>query len=251
MIYVFGARGQLGRSLMQLGCEPVFELITDNFNSIKLKQHDVIINAAAKTDSNYCQLNPDEAFKSNAELAGILAKAARNANCSLFHISTDYVFKGDRGNYADFEGINPQQNVYALSKAAGEMYVKAYAIPGFSIIRTAWVFSPYKKAWFDSQKIWNQTGSLTYALDLAQFLIKLADVPKSQRPAIIHYSTVSPVNRTTIAQMSGNTTFEVVQVPADKPKDSSLLQSQICSIHKPMPLGVCLHEYRKAFPVSR
>jgi dTDP-4-dehydrorhamnose reductase len=249
-IYVVGARGQLGQSLVKLGCEPIYNVITDDFNQIKLAQTDVVINAAAKTNGQFCQLNPDEAFESNARLAQLLAKACKKANASLFHVSTDYVFDGRRGQYSDWEGINPGQDIYALSKAAGELYVNAYAIPGTCIVRTAWVFSPFKKAWFDSETIWDQTGSITYGPDLAKFLMRLTRVPKYERPSILHYATLSPVKRSNIAALMGNKSYKLVAVPEGKPRDSSLIISEFCyKIYQPMPIGACVHEYRKAYPL--
>ena len=111
-IIVTGAMGQLGHAVRKLSSgsehsyvftdmnesEDVSRLdITDREAVISMVgDADVIVNCAAYTDVNGAEANESVAMKVNAEAPGILAEAAREAGALLMHISTDYVFGGNR-----------------------------------------------------------------------------------------------------------------------------------------------------------
>jgi dTDP-4-dehydrorhamnose reductase len=103
-------------------------------------QPDVVINAAAYTNVDAAESNPDEAFAVNAEAAGILAGAAAEARSRFIHVSTDYVFDGRAHSpYATTADVGPV-NVYGATKLEGERRV-VVAAPESTIVRTAWVHS--------------------------------------------------------------------------------------------------------------
>ena len=78
-----------------------------------------VINAAAMTDVDACERSPAEAFSLNADVVAALARACAAGGSRLTHISTDYVFDGEKGSYSEEDVPNPN-GVYARSKRAGE-----------------------------------------------------------------------------------------------------------------------------------
>jgi dTDP-4-dehydrorhamnose reductase len=103
-----------------------------------------VINAAAYTEVDQAESEEESAFAVNAQApAQLAAETARNA-IPLIHISTDYVFDGRKGApYFEHDRTAPV-NTYGRSKLAGEEGVRA-ANPRHIIMRTSWVYSPYRK----------------------------------------------------------------------------------------------------------
>jgi dTDP-4-dehydrorhamnose reductase len=85
---------------------------------------DFVIHAAALANIDICEKKPDISHRLNAELPGEVAEACARHNLRLIHISTDSVFDGEQGNYAEDDAPNPQ-SVYARDKLAGELAVAA------------------------------------------------------------------------------------------------------------------------------
>lgn len=81
-----------------------------------------VIHCAAATNVDWCERNPAEAHRTNAEAAGWLAAAAQRADAAFLYVSTDSVFAGDTGDYREEDPPAPV-NVYARSKLAGERAV--------------------------------------------------------------------------------------------------------------------------------
>ena len=102
---------------------------------------DVVINATAFTDVNGAESNRDLAFKLNKSVPEKLAKISAKHGQKLIHISTDYVFDGEKGSeYETNDQPNPL-NVYGESKLAGEIAV-ANNDPDALVIRTSWLYGP-------------------------------------------------------------------------------------------------------------
>ncbi len=100
---------------------------------------DVIINAAALTQVDYCETHEQEACLVNGQGAANLAKAAASCGALLVHYSTDYVFDGlKKDPYLEEDKPNPQ-NAYGRSKLRGEELVKKYCA-NHLIVRTSWLF---------------------------------------------------------------------------------------------------------------
>jgi len=100
---------------------------------------DAILNFAAFTKVDVCESDPEHAFRDNALGPQSLALAARAADAVLLHVSTDYVFDGEKGSpYDELDPPNPL-SVYARSKLAGEAFVRRL-IPEHFIVRTGYVF---------------------------------------------------------------------------------------------------------------
>lgn len=103
---------------------------------------DVIINTAAYTDVDGAEREPHLAIRRNAEGAAALARQAARIGVPIIHLSTVYVFAGDKASaYAEDDPAQPI-NAYGHSKMAGETAV-ADANPRHVILRTGWVYSPF------------------------------------------------------------------------------------------------------------
>ena len=94
----------------------------------------VIINAAAATDVDWCELHREDAWKTNVVGVENLIEAARKVGARLIHVSTDYVFDGNHGPYSEEDKPNPV-SYYGKSKLASENAVRTGGIP-FTILRT-------------------------------------------------------------------------------------------------------------------
>lgn len=99
-----------------------------------------VINAAAYTAVDQAETEPELAYAVNRDGPGHLAAACRQLGIALIHISTDYVFAGDKsGPYLEDDPVSPA-SVYGSSKAEGERLVRE-RLPRHIILRTAWVYS--------------------------------------------------------------------------------------------------------------
>src|SRR5437870_6498954 len=124
-ILVTGAKGQLGYELQQvlsdedlvLANRPDYEL-TDPIlgEKITAQRPDLVIHAAAYTDVDGCEQNPDMAFQVNAIGTRYVAEGAAQAGAKLLYLSTDYVFDGRKTEpYTERDPVNPL-SVYGRSK---------------------------------------------------------------------------------------------------------------------------------------
>lgn len=99
---------------------------------------EVVINTASMTDVDRCERNPELAYASNVEATAHLCRAARSTGAHLIHVSTDYVFDGESGPYAEEDVPNPR-GTYATTKHMAEQAVRVLA-PSWTIARTAVVY---------------------------------------------------------------------------------------------------------------
>lgn len=143
---------------------------------------DVIINCAAYTAVDAAEENEDLARKINADGPRNLAIAAKNAGSTLVHISTDYVFDGEKPlddePYVEANPTNPQ-SVYGITKLEGEKAVKEN-MEQYYIFRTAWLYGDGKnfvrtmlrlsKENKQISVVADQHGSPTYTVDLADII---------------------------------------------------------------------------------
>ncbi|KEF31643.1 dTDP-4-dehydrorhamnose reductase [Marinobacter nitratireducens] len=206
-VVITGADGQLGQCLQdRLSNTPnkVFPLsrrgldITDTeavLDHIVAIDPDVIINAAAYTAVDKAESDTEAAWAVNAKAVENLASAANNVSALFVHVSTDYVFDGSSSSpYKEADPVNPT-GVYGASKLAGEK--AAQQAERHIIVRTAWVFSEYGHNFLktmvrlagerDSLSIVNdQTGTPTYAGDLAAALVHLSEALPAN--GVYHFS---------------------------------------------------------------
>ena len=144
----------------------------------------IIINAAAHTAVDKAEEEVDLSYAINRDGPKYLAQAAQSVGAAILHISTDYVFEGNKvGDYVETDITNPQ-GVYGESKLAGEKAV-AEACDNHIILRTAWVFGEHGNNFVKTMLrlgenrdalniVGDQFGGPTYAGDIANALIQIA-----------------------------------------------------------------------------
>lgn len=147
-------------------------------------QPTIIINAAAHTAVDKAEEEVDLSYAINRDGPKYLAQAAQTIGAAMLHISTDYVFEGNKaGEYIETDTTNPQ-GVYGESKLAGEIAV-AQSCDKHIILRTAWVFGENGNNFVKTMLrlghtrdalsiVGDQFGGPTYAGDIASTLIQIA-----------------------------------------------------------------------------
>lgn len=196
-IFVAGKNGQLALSLMALAEEFGFDIqsfeppeldLTNSdqaYKKVLSEKPDIIINAAAYTAVDAAEENEDLAYAINTHGAEALAKAAATLDVPFLHVSTDYVYPGDKDTpYVESDQTGPS-GVYGASKLAGDETVLKVHNKA-AVFRTAWVYSPYGKN-FVKTMMWlaknrdevgivaDQLGNPTYAHDIAWALLTICD----------------------------------------------------------------------------
>lgn len=102
----------------------------------------ILINAAAYTEVDRAEAEPELALRINAQAVAVMADYARRNNALLVHYSTDYVFDGKRARaYRETDAAHPL-NAYGRSKLAGEQAIAASGCPHL-ILRTSWVYASH------------------------------------------------------------------------------------------------------------
>ncbi|MDD1687140.1 MAG: dTDP-4-dehydrorhamnose reductase [Methanoregula sp.] len=150
-----------------------------------------VINAAAYTDVDGCEDNPDLANAVNGDAPGYLASACSETGAILVHYSTDYIFDGSRMDYREDEVPGPL-SAYGRSKLLGELAIQKNT-KNYRIIRTAWLFGPHGKNFVDTilslskqmpqvKVVNDQVGKPTYTVDLARKTPEII----SREPGIYH-----------------------------------------------------------------
>jgi len=148
---IFGENGQIAFELMRQ--KPAgFEVIaigrhnvdiansTHVRSSIRTHVPNIIINAAAYTDVDRAELEPEIAFAVNATAAAVIAEEAASLGICVVHYSTDYVYDGTSSRpYTEDDAVNPL-NVYGKSKLEGDLAVQRSGAAHL-ILRTCWVYA--------------------------------------------------------------------------------------------------------------
>ena len=157
---------------------------------------DVLINAAAFTNVDLCEKEREQAFQINAEGPRFLAEICRERKAKLIHISTDYVFDGEkREPYLESDPANPI-SVYGESKRAGEENVLAVEDRNL-VVRVSWVFGPDRPSFIDAvikrarteehvDAIADKFATPTYTKDIAEMLPRFFET--DQAGGILHFA---------------------------------------------------------------
>ncbi|AOR26374.1 dTDP-4-dehydrorhamnose reductase [Formosa sp. Hel3_A1_48] len=158
---------------------------------------DYCINCAAYTAVDLAEEQSDLAYAVNAEGPKYLAEVCQKHQVTLIHISTDFVFDGQkRIPYLETDAPNPL-SVYGASKLQGERSIQE-TTEAYFIVRTSWLYSEYGNNFIKTMLrlsetrdeisvVSDQIGSPTYAGDLAEVLIKIV-LSSSISYGIYHYS---------------------------------------------------------------
>ena len=107
-------------------------------NLVKEIQPEIVINAAAKRNTRYCEKNPDEAYKVNVDGTRNIVKACKTINAKIVFISSDQVFDGTKGKYREGDKVNPL-NTYGKQKAMAEKIIKNN-LDNWLIIRASYIY---------------------------------------------------------------------------------------------------------------
>jgi len=195
-VLITGANGQLGREVTkqfseldaQLILTDVKELDITNskmvYKFVKDERPDIIVNCAAHTLVDKCEVEIESAYRINAIGPKNLAQAAYSIGAEIVQISTDYVFQGEEDIIlTEFDKPNPQ-TIYGKTKLEGENFVKVLN-PKHYILRTAWLYGDGNnfvksilKLCEDRPQIKvvnDQRGTPTSTVDLARVIINLVN----------------------------------------------------------------------------
>jgi dTDP-4-dehydrorhamnose reductase len=208
-ILVTGRAGQLVTSLAERAAHngrtelitcgrPEFDLEHPETisRSLEALQPDLVVNAAAYTAVDRAESDAELAFAINRDGAAEMARVANSRGVPLVHISTDYVFDGNKPNpYTELDEPVPL-SVYGRSKLEGERAVMA-AHPEALVLRTSWLFSPFGCNFVKTMLrvgaerrrlriVRDQIGNPTSALDLAAAILEIAPVLLRERGGLYH-----------------------------------------------------------------
>ncbi len=269
---VVGASGFLGSFLKRgLGADGVSSHAYENDYIVDMRKtdstlsffskqrYDVVINCAGFTNVDNCEKEPESAFLSNAKLVENIAQAGKTSGFKLIHISTDYVFDGEHGNYREVDFPNPI-NEYGKSKLIGE---KAVDLNRDVILR---ISTPFGKNWSRRKKtfmeyvmenlshgkkisvVTDQFTNPTYIADVLRF-IKAGS--KKGFAGIFHLGVKDRVSRYEFAlavaerfslnaELIGKAKLSDLKFTAKRPRDTSFNLYKVGNILKIQDLGSSL-----------
>ncbi|MDQ2919440.1 MAG: dTDP-4-dehydrorhamnose reductase [Verrucomicrobiota bacterium] len=207
-IVVLGAGGRLGAALVK-SFATKFNVAAFDHRQLDLADHaalektigdcdfEVAINCAAMTNVDLCESQRERAFAINAEAPRRLAEICARKKAKLIHLSTDYVFDGEKRTPYDEEDAADPISVYGESKLAGEQNVLA-ADPSHLVVRVSWVFGPERASFIDGviqrarsedrvEAIDDKISAPTYTADLAEVLPRFFERTPSFS-GLLHFS---------------------------------------------------------------
>lgn len=195
-VLVLGAKGMVGSALMD-ALSPRFDVIglghdelditaeRDTLQTVGEIRPRIVIHAAAYTDVDGCETDPDQAFRVNSQGTLYVARACRDIGARLVYMSTDYVFDGKGSRpYTEEDPVNPI-NVYGRSKLEGERNVQRI-LDEFTIVRSQWLFGERGKSFVTTilnlagqgkplSIVQDQIGSPTYVVDVGRAIFRLLE----------------------------------------------------------------------------
>jgi len=236
-ILITGHKGQLGKALRQVLTED--ELLGLDLPEVDIGdpatvidavgafRPDVVIHAAAMTDVDGCERNPELAYRINALGTQNIALACGRSGAAMVHVSTNDVFDGRLGRaYYEWDTPSPQ-SVYARSKAAAEFYVRSL-LHRFYIVRTAWLYARGGSNFVSKiiaaadrlgalRVVTDEVSSPTYAPDLAQAIAQLV---VTGHYGIYHFTNSGTCSRyewaCKILELSGRGSVPVEPITSDQ-----------------------------------
>jgi dTDP-4-dehydrorhamnose reductase len=280
-ILVTGASGLLGNRLVELALQKGHDVISGYKDHVPLygkpmafdltqstgvrrvfsEVHpDVVINAAAMTDVDKCELEDEAAFAANSKAVSNIVNAAKETESFLVQVSTDYVFDGERGGYSEHDEAHPV-NKYGESKLEGEKAVmNGLDKDMWSIARSSVVYgwgraSRPNAATFVYERlsrgesvriVRDQFSSPTLNTSLSSMLIEIAE---RELPGIIHAAGATRLNRFDFAVGLAKTfgldasliraiQAKDLQWKARRPTDSSLNVGKAQKLLRSAPLSI-------------
>lgn len=197
-ILITGANGQLGNEMRIVSKGSADRYIFTDVEELDItdpeaidkcvKDYDIniIVNCAGYTNVEKAEDDAAAAELLNAKAVEYLARVCKDNDATLIHISTDYVFGGNEGNTPRTEREQPNPTgVYGMTKLKGENAVRHIGCRHI-IIRTAWLYSEFGNNFVKTMRkltsekdrlsvVFDQIGTPTYALDLANVIFKIIE----------------------------------------------------------------------------
>lgn len=230
-ILVTGSNGQLGNEMQQLSKQSannyyftdVAEIDITNIEAIRtfVNNHDIqtIINCAAYTNVDKAEDDFEIADLINNKAVENLAIVCKEHDATLFHVSTDYVFLGNKNLPCKEDEPTDPIGAYGKTKLAGEQSIDRVGCKAL-IFRTAWLYSIYGNNFVKTMQrltnerenltvVFDQVGTPTHAADLAQAIFSIIENNQyAGNEGIYHYSNEGVCSwydfAIEIAQLSGN-----------------------------------------------
>lgn len=264
-ILVTGANGQLGHEMQSVaeksGDKFVFTDVAGGYERLDItdveavrrmvaeREIEVIVNCAAYTNVDKAETDVELADMLNNKAAGNLAQAMKEVDGTLIHVSTDYVFQGDRNVPCREEWPTNPLGVYGKTKLAGEKSIEATGCKHI-IIRTAWLYSKWGKNFVKTMQnltatrdtlkvVFDQVGTPTYACDLAAVIGHIIGSGQLDKTGVYHFSNEGVCSwfdfAKAICELSGNTCdiqpcySEEFPSPVERPHFSVLDKSKLKS----------------------
>lgn len=197
-VLVTGASGQLGKSIQKIAAHySEIEFFFKNSKELDITdpsktgrtfyngRYHYCINCAAYTNVDKAENDEEKAFSVNAEGVMNIAKSCLKNGVTLIHISTDYVFDGEKNEPYTIEDESNPINVYGKSKLKGERYVQEI-LNSYFIVRTSWLYSEFGKNFYKTilrkakeedtlQVTDEQIGCPTHASNLAKYVLGIIE----------------------------------------------------------------------------
>ena len=234
-ILITGANGQLGHEMQRVAenskhnytftdvAEGYRHLDITNLEDIRKTVKELgielIVNCAAYTNVDRAESDYTTADLLNNTAAGNLATAMKETGGTLIHISTDYVFQGDRNTPCQEDWPTNPLGVYGKTKLAGEKAIENTGCCHI-IIRTAWLYSQWGKNFVKTMRsltashdtlkvVFDQVGTPTFAGDLADVIAHIIETGQTEKTGIYHFSNEGVCSwydfAKLICELSGNT----------------------------------------------
>lgn len=219
--------------------------VGDAFSKVR---PDVVVNCAAYTDVDGCERNPELAFRVNARGSRVLAEEAARLKALLVHVSTDFVFDGEKSTpYREEDEPNPL-SVYGISKLQGELAIRNSGCDHI-IARTAWLYGPYGKNFIWSfviqharsgkglRVVTDQVGSPSYTLDVSHGILALI---QSEARGLFHLANKGACSRLELAKAALEEAAVAASIEPISTKKLAL------PAHRPSYSVLATHKFEKA-----
>jgi len=288
-VLITGASGLLGSKIAELAVKLGYEVYSGYLTHepthgtpLKLEVRDidalrrifdkvkpeVVIHTAALTDVDKCEIDKELAWNINVEGTRNVAELSKRYEAFLVYVSTDYVFKGDKGMYRETEEANPV-NYYGLTKLEGERRV-IDILDEYCIARSSVIYGSRPASGKVNFALWiierlrrgeavnvlrDQWNSPTLNTNLAEMIIEIAE---RKLIGIYHLAGATKVSRYEFASMIAEVfdlnkelirpvTMNKLEWIAPRPRDSSLdvLKAMKTLRKKPNIIGEALRRLRE------
>lgn len=243
-ILVTGANGQLGSTLRLVAAQSADRYIFTDVSELDITDAaaiermvttnsiGIIINCAAYTNVDKAEDDREQAERINATAVAYLAAVMKRHDGWLIHVSTDYVFGGGLYNTPCKEDRQGKPTgVYGETKLRGEQAIARIGCHHI-IFRTAWLYSEFGKNFVKTmlnltatqpelKVVFDQTGTPTYARDLAETIFEMVESRKyTGNEGIYHYSNEGVCSwydfTKTIAELAGHTSCDILPCHSDE-----------------------------------